>query len=706
MSHFDVSLPTISLGIQWKHFVDSLTNSNESNKGEVIASLGERLDSWKSIAAYLGREVRTVQRWEKTENLPIHRHQHAKLGSVYAYTAELEEWQNSRRITAPKEEAVAPEQEAAVEPAPAPIPAALSFSPKQVIAVVGACCLLGLLGFLALGRRSAPTIYDPLPLTTDEGWQSSPSFSPDGSSLVYAWSTINELHSDIYTEVIGSSKPVKLTTTPGNAFRPSWSPDGQWIAFLRSAEHDRTGLWLHSISKKTERCIRQLGGDYSLGDRTLAWTPDSQGLIVPESDSAFRPGGLYYVPLQPGAADIRLTKPLPGQGDSNSAVSPDGRQLIFTRFFSSGVSHLCSLRLSADHRSIGAEKMIGWPGFATFSSTEPAFWGSSGDLLFISNRNGGQQIWRSYDLKPPQLAGLPAGKISNLAVSERSHRIVYSLDRSDANIWRIDAGRLMAKRSAEPERVIASTELDQRPQVSPDGSQIAFESNRSGAFEIWKFNPKTGESFQVTHLRHTGTGSPAWSPDGKEIAFDSRVEGKAEIYKVSASGGTPTRLTYDLSTDMLPTWSNDGRWIYFSSNRSGSNQIWRLPANGRQAEQITQGGGLDSRMSKDGSYLYYTQGFGNRAIWRVRPSGKGETQVIEPTVQRGFALGSQGIFYVAPLPPGRDELRYLDFATKTIQPLFVFRRKMIPPISFDGKFLYFSQYDSIISNLMMTEHFQ
>src|SRR5215468_123016 len=57
----------------------------------------ERLDSWKEIAAYLRRDVRTVQRWEKKEGLPVHRHQHEKLGSVYAFRAELTQWFNTRQ---------------------------------------------------------------------------------------------------------------------------------------------------------------------------------------------------------------------------------------------------------------------------------------------------------------------------------------------------------------------------------------------------------------------------------------------------------------------------------------------------------------------------------------------------------------------------------------------------------------------------------
>jgi TolB-like protein len=57
---------------------------------------GDRLDSWKEIASFLKRGARTVQRWEREEDLPVHRLRHGKLGSVYAYQAELEAWWSRR----------------------------------------------------------------------------------------------------------------------------------------------------------------------------------------------------------------------------------------------------------------------------------------------------------------------------------------------------------------------------------------------------------------------------------------------------------------------------------------------------------------------------------------------------------------------------------------------------------------------------------
>src|SRR5215469_7155298 len=64
---------------------------------------GDRLHSWKEIAAYLKREVRTLHHWEAEEGLPIHRHLHKKRGSVYAYRSELEAWWGERRLRLEKQ---------------------------------------------------------------------------------------------------------------------------------------------------------------------------------------------------------------------------------------------------------------------------------------------------------------------------------------------------------------------------------------------------------------------------------------------------------------------------------------------------------------------------------------------------------------------------------------------------------------------------
>src|SRR4051794_3174185 len=87
-------------GMNPKRATMAASQSQKKGPANAIMPTGnpaDRLDSWKEIAAYLRRDVRTVQRWEKKEGLPVYRHLHDKLGSIYAYRNELTEWFNARQ---------------------------------------------------------------------------------------------------------------------------------------------------------------------------------------------------------------------------------------------------------------------------------------------------------------------------------------------------------------------------------------------------------------------------------------------------------------------------------------------------------------------------------------------------------------------------------------------------------------------------------
>src|SRR5260370_18087513 len=98
-------------GCTRKGFDLMLTRDGKPIKAGARSVLGpdsDRLDSWKEIAVYLGREVRTAQRWEKREGMPIHRHVHEKASSVCAFKHEIDSCLHSRNRPAtkpaPKEE--------------------------------------------------------------------------------------------------------------------------------------------------------------------------------------------------------------------------------------------------------------------------------------------------------------------------------------------------------------------------------------------------------------------------------------------------------------------------------------------------------------------------------------------------------------------------------------------------------------------------
>ena len=65
----------------------------------IAAGQHTRLDSWKEIAAYLQRDVRTARRWELEEGLPVHRHPHKSRSSVYAYRSQIDSWRDGKRLT-------------------------------------------------------------------------------------------------------------------------------------------------------------------------------------------------------------------------------------------------------------------------------------------------------------------------------------------------------------------------------------------------------------------------------------------------------------------------------------------------------------------------------------------------------------------------------------------------------------------------------
>src|SRR5579863_4359409 len=139
----------------------------------------DRLDSWKEIAAYLKRGVRTVQRWERASGLPVYRLELDRQGSVFAYKPELDAWWESRRLTAVADG----EQVSAVDSRQA--------SRRWPVWAAAGVLLLVSVAFVvtrwAAARRTELGPLDPVPLTSDLGSEVQPTFSPDGNEVAYTW---------------------------------------------------------------------------------------------------------------------------------------------------------------------------------------------------------------------------------------------------------------------------------------------------------------------------------------------------------------------------------------------------------------------------------------------------------------------------------------------------------------------------------------
>jgi Tol biopolymer transport system component len=238
--------------------------------------------------------------------------------------------------------------------------------------------------------------------------------------------------------------------------------------------------------------------------------------------------------------------------------------------------------------------------------------------------------------------------------------------------------------------------------------RIAFQSARSGNFEIWICAGDGGRCRQLTSFNGPVTGSPKWSPDGKKIVFDSAAEGAYNVYVAEADGGRPRRLTQDPSNATIPSWSRDGTWIYFSSRRSGRQEIWKIPSSGGTAIQITHNGGVTSAESPDARYLYYTKRIGKSDLFRSGLDGSRETAIAQDTIGRGIAITQDQIYYLHQENEGLAAIRALPVTGGKSSLIASFTRTLDLGLSIspDLKYALFTQVDHEGSTLMLVDEFQ
>jgi Tol biopolymer transport system component/uncharacterized protein YjdB len=165
---------------------------------------------------------------------------------------------------------------------------------------------------------------------------------------------------------------------------------------------------------------------------------------------------------------------------------------------------------------------------------------------------------------------------------------------------------VMTRGGAPLLRLTNTTATNGQPSWSPDGAKLAFMSDRDGNREIYVMNADGSGQTRLTNNSATDD-VPAWSPAGARIAFASDRDGNTEIYVMNADGTTPIRLTNNAATDYWPAWSPDGTKLAFASNRDGNFEIYVMNADGTNPTRLTHNTTVDfsPAWSPDGTRIAF-----------------------------------------------------------------------------------------------------
>jgi hypothetical protein len=167
------------------------------------------------------------------------------------------------------------------------------------------------------------------------------------------------------------------------------------------------------------------------------------------------------------------------------------------------------------------------------------------------------------------------------------------------------------------------------PVWSPDGSKIAFHSERYGNFDIYVMN-SDGSSIRFVTRNPEPDTFPSWSPDGHTLAFYSWRDGSYNLYTVDVLTEQQTQLTDSLAAETSPVWSPNGKSIAYESNERGNTDIYILDVSTRVTRRLTNFGADDERpkWSPNGTRLVFvSKQDGDYEVYTINVDGSNPTQL-------------------------------------------------------------------------------
>ena len=503
-----------------------------------------RFDSWKEIAAYLNREVRTVQRWEKAESLPIHRLPHDKRGSVFAFREELDDWMAQR-------ERLALDQPASY----AGQPKLLSWTHRETaepnwpsgrirtkrygaLAVCIALLTAAFASHYTRPRSNGPS--DLTKITQISQWNkpmNGARLSPDGHAVAFA-SPVGGVE-QVFLMLTSGGEPLQLTNDVGDKYVDNFSPDGNEVYYGRSL--GRREVW----------AVPTLGGSPHRVASTgyLLPSPDDASIFYTKWDN---PG--IFRALRSGLNEELVFNPEGiGWFFSPILLFPGDNDLLAAGLRTGSPNARISRINLSSHEAVDLGEISGKFDHPSFVWAEP---GNS--ILFSRSVNGLTNIWK-YGLKDRSLTQITFGTGPDFSpMPDPGGRGIYYVNGKSS-------GSLTAYHVQSKESMDIVLDDATQPSISPDGKRLMYVTLVAGRrHALWVSDIDGVNKVKIATGEDLGTGR--WAPDNFHLSFtEAGASGGPKVYIIAADGSGLRQLPSMGYTNPDSAWSADQKFVYVST---------------------------------------------------------------------------------------------------------------------------------------------